>query len=135
MDYGHAIVSVALWAILVQVLNFFSADRKAKAGLVPGATPKADYADPLYRLDRAYHNAAETLAVFVAVVAAAILAGASPFWVNLFAALAFLSRLAMVYVHLKGIGKLVFGPRTIFFVVGWALMIALALMAIAAVFW
>ncbi len=133
-DYGHAIVSVAVWALLVLVLNLISVLPKAKIGMVPGETPKADYADKVYRTERAYINSTESLAVMVAVVAAAILAGAPAFWVNLFAAIALLSRLGMVFVHIKGIGKPAGGPRTGFFVLGWGMQILIALLAIYAAF-
>ncbi len=133
-EYAHAIVSVAVWALLVLILNLISVLPKAGLGLAPGETPKADYADKVYRTERSYVNSVESLAIMVAVVGAAILAGASPFWVNLLASIALLSRIAMVFVHIKGIGKPVQGPRTILFVVGWAMQILIALMAIFAAF-
>ncbi len=108
--YSHAIVAIALWALLVQVLNLMTATAKGKLGMAPGATPAADYADRTYRINRAYLNAVETLAVFGAVTVAAILAGASPFWVNLLASVAFVARLLMVVVHVQGVGKVEWRP-------------------------
>ncbi len=133
-QYGHAIVAVAVWALISLGLNLVSVLPKAGLSLAPGETPRADYADKVYRTERAYINTTESLAVMAAVVTAAILAGASPFWVNLFASLALLSRIAMVVVHMRGIGKPVGGPRTGFFVLGWGLQILIALMAIFAAF-
>ena len=132
--YGHAIVSVALWALLVLLLGPFSALAKSKVGLVPGAAPAADYADPVYRLYRAQQNSAENLAVFAAVTFAAMLAGASPLWVNWLASVAFVARLVMVFVHVRGIGKPRNGARTVVFVFGWALHVVLAVLAILAAF-
>lgn len=132
--YGHAIVSIALWALVVLLLSPISALAKSKAGLVPGAAPQADYTDPVYRLYRSQQNSAENLAVFAAVTFAAMLAGASPFWVNWLASVAFVARLVMVFVHIQGIGKPRNGARTVLFVFGWALHAVLAVLAIFAAF-
>jgi len=63
---------------------------------------------------------------------AAILAGASPFWVNLLATVFLLSRLVVAFIHIRGIGAENMGPRTMIFVVGWAACLILGLMAIVA---
>ena len=101
--------------------------------MAPGATPSEDYSDPAYRLHRAYQNGAETLPVFATVTIAAILAGASPFWVNLLASLALVTRVAMLVVHLRGIGKPHSGIRSVFYVAGWACMLVTGILAIAGV--
>ncbi|MEM9428487.1 MAG: MAPEG family protein [Pseudomonadota bacterium] len=131
-DYAHAIVSVAAFALMVLVLAGLSGYRKGVAKLPAGGSPKEDYADPLYRTHRAYLNASEALAVFAAVVAAAVLAGASPFLVNLIATIVVLVRIATAVVHIRGIGAENGGPRSILFGVAWIGMIALAVLAILA---
>ena len=131
--YGHAIVSLVLFAGIVMALSPFAALKKQGAGLAPGATPGEDYADPAYRLHRAYLNGAETLPVFATVTLAAILTGVSPFWVNLLASLVLVTRLAMLVVHLRGIGKPHNGPRSFLYVAGWACMLVIGIMAIAGV--
>ena len=133
-EYGHALASIAIWAIVVMILGPFSAAKKPGAGLVPGETPQADYANPLFRFERAHINTAETLAVFVAVVVAAMLAGVSSFWVNWLASLSLLCRLVMIFIHIKGIGRPAQGPRTALFVLSWAMHVALAVMTLVAVF-
>lgn len=133
-QYGHAIASVALFALIALILNLFVGLMRAKAGLAPGEMPRADYSDRTYRIARSYQNTVEMVGVFAAVTAAAVLAGAPPFWVNLFASIALLARIAMIYVHIQGIGKPEGGPRTMLFVVGWLMMILLALMAFVAAF-
>ena len=132
-EYGHAIVSLVLFSGTVLALSPFSALKKQGAGLAPGGTPAEDYADPAYRLHRAYQNGAENLGVFATVTVAAILAGASPFWINLLASLVLVARIAMLFVHLRGIGKPHNGPRSVFYVAGWACMLLIGLFAISGV--
>ncbi|GGH21525.1 Uncharacterized conserved protein, MAPEG superfamily [Cribrihabitans marinus] len=133
-EYSHALSALVLFAVVVLVMSPFSALAKQGAGLAPGATPKEDYANKAYRLNRAYLNGCETLPAFLTVVLAAILAGASPFWVNLLASLALLARLVMLFVHLQGVGKPQSGVRTFAYVGGWACMLLLAVLALVAIF-
>ncbi|SPH17333.1 hypothetical protein DEA8626_00851 [Defluviimonas aquaemixtae] len=134
-EYSRAIVSLALFALITLGLSPMAGVARNRAGVAAGALPKEDYANRDFRICRAYQNAAESLGAFAAVIAAAILAGAAPFWVNLFASLAVLSRLIMVFVHIQGygVGKEP-GPRTMLYVFGWLMMLLLALMAIGAAF-
>ena len=131
--YGHAIVAMAATAIFGLLLSPLSALRKSSIGLAPGCQPEADYTSSVYRWHRTYGNLAETMGYFVACTAAAILAGASPFWVNLFASIFFVSRLVLAFVHIKGLGKPDMGLRSYTYVVGWLMCVLLALMAIFAV--
>ena len=131
--YGHAILSMAGFALIALVLNPIAAAAKSKEGVTAGGSPNPDYGSRTYRLWRAHMNATEMMGVFAAVTLSAILAGASPFWVNLFASLFFVSRLVHACVHIRGIGAETGGPRTVVFVFGWAMCILLALMAVAAV--
>ena len=85
-------------------------------------------------MHRAYQNGAETLPVFVAVTVVAMMAGASPFWVNLLASLVLVSRLLMLFLHLRGIGTPHGGVRSFSYVFGWACMAILAVFGVAAVF-
>lgn len=133
-EYGHAIVSLAVFAMLGLILSPISAARKADAGVAPGALPAPDYSDPTYRLSRAYMNAMELCGFFTAVTVAAILAGASPFWVNLLASVFLLSRFVMAFVHIRGIGKANLGPRSMIFGLGWVCCLALGVLAIVAAF-
>lgn len=110
--YGHAILSVALMAISAQVLNALTGIRKNAKGMTPGQWMPSDFRDPSYRLERTYMNSVETLPFTAALIFAAILAGGSPFWVNLLATFLLLSRLVQNYVYLKGLGKPYNGLRT-----------------------
>ncbi|WP_171178287.1 MAPEG family protein [Ruegeria sp. HKCCD8929] len=132
--YSHAIASLVIFTLIVLAMSPFSALAKQGKGLAPGATPEQDYADKAYRLNRAYLNGTETLPAFLTVTVAAILAGASPFWVNLLASLALLARILMLIIHLRGTGNPHGGVRSIFYVAGWACMAVLGLMALVAAF-
>ncbi|NOD34797.1 MULTISPECIES: MAPEG family protein [unclassified Ruegeria] len=133
-EYSHAIASVVFFTLVVLFLAPFSALAKQGKGLAPGATPEQDYGDQAYRLNRAYLNGTETLPAFLTVVVAAILLGVSPFWVNLLASVALVARLLMLVVHLRGIGKPNSGLRSVLYVLGWACMFVIGLMALVAAF-
>ncbi len=133
--YAHAIASVAIFAIITLALSPAAGVARNRAGVAAGAMPPADYSNRDFRICRAYQNATENIGILAAVVLAAVLAGASPFWVNLFASLSVVFRLAMVYVHITGMGATKDpGPRTIFFVLGWLMMLLIAIMALVAAF-
>ncbi len=133
-EYSHAIASLVIFTLIVLFLSPFSALAKAGKGLAPGATPDQDYSDKAYRLNRAYLNGTETLPAFLTVTVAAILLGASPFWVNLLASIALLARILMLVIHLRGMGKPHSGIRSVAYVAGWACMFILGLIALVAAF-
>ena len=132
--YSHAILSIALWIVVVQLLSAWTGGAKAGAGITPGGVPQPeDYGNKTYRIHRAYENSVANLGVLTSAVVIAMVAGAAPFWVNLLASVAVVARLAMVVVHIQGIGKPTQGLRTFIFVFHWALILALAVMAAVAV--
>jgi len=132
--YGHALVSVALYAVVANVLNAATGINKGKLNLTPGDLPKADYASMAWRLDRTYMNTVEMLAFYAAVVFAAILAGADASWVNWLASIGFLTRLGVCAVYLPGVGRGYGGLRTLFNVIGSLCNIGLAILTLIAVF-
>ncbi len=129
--YGHAIASLAFWAILVSVLGMLSTMGRTAEGRCDCGKPKRNYDDPVYRRERAFMNAIEAAGPFVAATVAAILIGAAPFWVNLFASVFLVARIAMAAVH---IGTTNQPLRSLCFVVGLVCMLALAVLAIVAAF-
>ena len=128
--YGHAIVSIAIFAMIGLLLGPLSAARKTSEGVESGADPAPDYSNATYRLHRAYLNAMEHAGLFVSVTVAAILAGASPFWVNVLASLFLVSRIVHLVVHLRGVGAPNMGPRTFIYTAGWACCLILGFMAV-----
>ncbi len=132
-QYWVTLLSIIAYAVVAMALSPMAGSAKSVAGVAPGAVPEQDYSLYVYRIHRAHANATETLPIFLAVTIVAMLAGASAFWVNLFAALAVLARFVMVFVHVKGIGRADMGPRTMAFVAGWACWVALVILALCAV--
>jgi len=132
-EYGHAIASLGLFTLVVMIMSPISSLKKTGIDLPAGGTPENAYDDPVYRWNRAYLNACETIGAFAACTVAAILAGADPFWVNLFASVFLIARVLHAFVHIRGIGAMNMGPRTILYVLGWACCIGLSVLAIFAV--
>ncbi len=131
-EYSHAIAALVIFTLIVLLLAPFSALSKAGKGLAPGGTPEQDYSDRAYRLNRAYLNGTETLPAFLTVTMAAILLGVGPAWVNWLASVALVARVAMLVVHLRGIGRAHSGLRSVLYVIGWACMAVMGLLALAA---
>ena len=131
--YGHALAAIAGVGLLQIVLSPLSALAKWREGLVPGSAPEPDYASRTYRAHRAYGNLTESMGLFVGLCVAAMLAGAAPFWVNVFASVYLLARVVMAVVHVQGWGKSDIGPRSYAYVTGNVMCVALALMTIAKV--
>lgn len=125
-SYGPAIASVALWALVLMVLSGLSLKGRSADALCDCGLPKRDYADPVYRQHRAFQNALETSAPFLAATLAAILAGAGPFWVNLLAGVFLLSRIAMAVVHIGTVNQ---SLRSACYGIGWLCIVVTALMA------
>lgn len=133
-EYGHALLAIVGLTLVQLVLSPLSAIRKTKAGLAPGAQPPADYSDACYRWHRAYGNLVESMPAFIGLTLAAILAGGTPFWVNLFASGFLLLRLVLAVVHINGIGKADMGLRSFTYVAGWFMCLGLAYHVVKAVF-
>lgn len=125
--YSHALASLAGFSLLMFILAGASTmGRSAENRCACGAV-KRDYADPAYRRGRALANAVESVGPFIGALLAAILVGASPFWVNLFASVFFLSRIAMAIVH---IGTEIQWLRSTFWGIATLSMIALGVMGV-----
>lgn len=133
-NYGHAILSIVLYAALAQVLNAMTGIRKANNKMKPGQHYEADYDSPAYRLDRAYMNGLEVLGIFAAVTFAAILAGANTFWVNLFASMVLVIRLVYTFAYFRKLGAPYGGLRTILSVLSALAILAIAVLTAIAVF-
>ena len=129
--YSHAIASLGIWALMVVVLSALSTIGRTDNDRCSCGKPKRDYSSKVYRKERAFANAVEVSGPFIAATLAAILAGASPLWVNLFASIFIISRIAMAVVH---IGTENQAMRSLAFVIGWACMICISIMAIGAAF-
>lgn len=125
--YSHAIASLALWPILQIVLSMLSNVGLSSENRTESGHPKREYSDPAYRRSRAFANAIEISGPFVAATVAAILAGASPFWVNLLASVFLVSRLVTAFVHIR---TEIQPLRSATWLVGLICVLGLALMAV-----
>lgn len=129
--YSHAITSLALWALLVSVLGAVSTRGRTPENRSECGKPKRNYDDPWYRSERAFMNAVETSGPFIASTVAAILIGASPFWVNLFASVFIIARIVMGYVHIRTTNQ---AARSICFSVGLVCILGLVVLTIVGAF-
>lgn len=77
----------------------------------------------------------ETMVFYTALVLTAVMAGASPTWVNILAVLRFLLRAVVNFLYLRGIGGQYGGLRTGLSVGASAVNICLALLTFAAAVW
>lgn len=129
--YSHAIAALALWAILVCVLAALSTMGRTSENRCDCGKPKRDYGDVVYRRERAFMNAVEGAGPYVALTLAAILSGAAPFWVNLFASVYLVARVGMAIVHIGTENQPV---RSLFFMIGLFSLLAQAVVVLSAVF-
>jgi len=129
--YSHALASLALWGVMASVLGALSTRGRSAENRCDCGKPKRNYDDTVYRSERAFMNAVETSGPFISVAVAAVLLGASPFWVNLFASVFIVARLAMAFVHIRTTNQ---PMRSAFFLVGLICLLALAILALAAAF-
>ena len=125
--YGHALVSLALWPILLMVLNFTAVPGKTPENTLESGHPKRDYSSSVYRRSRAQANAMEISGPFIAATVAAILAGAAPFWVNMLASAFVVSRIATALVHIRTENQ---SLRSATWMVGFLSVIGLVILAV-----
>ena len=129
--YSHALASLALWGVMVSVLGALSTRGRSAENRCDCGKPKRNYDDPVYRSERAFMNAVETSGPFISVAVAAILLGASPFWVNLFASVFIVARAVMAFVHIRTTNQ---AARSLCFGIGLFCILALVIMTVVAAF-
>jgi uncharacterized MAPEG superfamily protein len=125
--YSHALASLACFAILISVLGGLSAGGGSPENRCECGQPKRDYDNVVYRRNRAFMNAVESAGPFIAALMAAILTGGSPLWVNIFASVFLLARVATAVVHIGTINE---GLRSATWFVGLLCVFGLAIMGI-----
>ena len=131
--YQPAVISLIALTLIVLVQSFLGAFLGfVKGGKVPGAPLEGGHDDVGFRALRCYQNGVENLPAFAAALIAAILVGASAATVNLLAILHLALRVVYSGVYYAGIGKPAGGPRSLLYVVGWGVNIALAIVALLA---
>ena len=133
-DYGHAIVALLLFNIIVLFQSALVGAGKASAGLTPGSNPEPDYSNSLFRLNRSHQNGVETLAAAAIAIFTCIALGVSSLWVNVLASAFLVLRVAYIAIYARNFGKQTQGARTFAYVGGWACLIVLCVMSIYTVF-
>ena len=98
--YSHALASLGGYAILMTVLGAMSTAGRSPDNRCECGQPKRNYDDVVYRRGRAFMNSVETVGPFVAALLAAMLTGGSPLWVNIFASIFVLARVATAVAHI-----------------------------------
>ena len=121
-------------AVLIQALLAGVIGLNKSGGELPGVPLQGNHASLNFRVLRTYANSTENLPAFAVTLMLAILAGASPKWVNLLAALHVTFRFAFWGIYYSGVGKVAGGPRTISYVLAWFTNLALAVVAVSALF-
>lgn len=128
--YSHAVAALGAWAVWMIAVMIVSTVKQAR-DKTPSGHPVRDYDDQGYRASRAHMNAVEAAGPFIAATAAAILAGAPPFWVNLFASLFLLARIVTFAVHVGTTNQM---ARSLTWTVGHVCILLLAIMAVIGAF-
>ncbi len=129
--YGHALASLAGFALLMMVLGAMSTRGLSPENRTPSGHVIRNYSDPAYRRSRAFLNAIEIAGPFIAATLAAILTGSSPFWVNLLATVFLVARIAMAIVH---IATEIQPLRSLFWAIGTICVFVLAIMGFLGAF-
>lgn len=132
--YEPAIGSLVALSLIVLLQSFLGAYFAfVKEPGLPGVPLQGDHSKLGFRAVRTYQNSVENLPAFAVAVIVGALVGASVFWVNLLAILHVVMRVAFWAVYYSGIGKPAGGPRSIVYVIGWAINIVLGVIVLFAV--
>ncbi len=133
-DYRGALAAISVLVMIGLVQTVLSAYSKiVKDGQPAGAQAAGDHNDKVFRVWRAHMNSVEVMPFILGAIVLCILAGASPLWVNVLAWVYVAARIVFWVAYVGRIGKDAGGIRTIAFVTGWAVNLALAIMGLIAV--
>ena len=133
--YQPAIAASIILCLLVLIQGLLGAFFGILLGREePGGKLKGDYNEFGFRTLRAHINSAENLPVFAFSLLLAIIAGASPGWVNWLAGLYVAVRALHWLIYYAGIGPNNNGPRTMVFGLGQTFNFVLAGTALFALY-
>ena len=131
--YALGIISLLVFVLIVLLQSALVGAGKAKAGLVPGSEPEADYDNALYRLNRSHQNGVEIMPAAAVALFVGILVGVSSWWINLLMGVFLATRILYIVIYAQNVCKPTQGVRTAAYVTGWATLVVICLMAIWAV--
>lgn len=129
--YAHALAALALFAVWGTVLIGLSTRGRTPEARAACGKPIRDYSNGWYRAERALANSVENSGPIIGAIVAAILVGASPFWVNLLASVIVVFRIATGVVHVFTTNQ---AMRSATFAVTFLATLALGLMALVGAF-
>ena len=128
--YAPGLIALLIFVLIVLLQAALVGAGKAKAGLVPGSEPEADYDNALYRANRSFQNGVEIMPAAALAALVAVMVGVSSWWFNLLLGLFLLLRIVYVVIYAQNVGKPTQGVRTFAYVAGWACIVALCVMDI-----
>ena len=129
--YSHALASLGGFALLIAFLGMVSGRGRTADNRCDCGQPKRNYDDVVYRSNRAFMNAIESAGPFISALMAAMLTGGAPLWVNIFAAVFLVARIATAFVHIRTTNQ---GLRSATWVVGLVCILSLAVIGIVGAF-
>ena len=133
--YQISFLALAGNSLITLIQNFAAAPLAfVSEEQVPGMPLQFDHSKLSFRAVRTYANSAESFPAFGWALLMAILAGGTPFFVNLLTGGYFVSRLAFWAIYYAGVGKPAGGVRTMAYVAGLLCNIGLAAVAIWSLF-
>ena len=128
--YAPGLIALLIFVLIVLLQAALVGAGKAKAGLVPGSEPEADYDNALYRANRSFQNGVEIMPAAALAALVGVMVGVSSWWFNLLLGLFLLLRIVYVVIYAQNVGKPTQGVRTLAYVAGWACIVALCVMDI-----
>ncbi len=132
--YGPAIASLIVLGLIVLAQAFLGAIfGLVVGGGTPGAAPPGDYGHFGSRALRTHANSVENLSAFALLVIMAMFVSAEPRLINLLAMAHVAARILYWIVYYAGLGAVGGGPRTLIYVIGWGINVAIGVIALMAV--
>jgi uncharacterized MAPEG superfamily protein len=117
--YQFSFLVLAILALIALIQSFMNAPLAFGSGQqTPGMPLQHDHNDLSFRALRTYANTVENLPAIGFALLMAIVAGASPWIINLLAGIHLGFRLLFWAVYYSGVGKVTGGPRTMAYVGG-----------------
>ncbi|MEP5759621.1 MAG: MAPEG family protein [Litoreibacter sp.] len=131
--YQFSFLVLAILALIALVQSFLNAPLAFGGNSqTPGMPLQYDHTHVSFRVVRTYANTVENLPALGFALLMAIVAGASPWAINLLAGIHLVFRVLFWGIYYSGIGKVTGGPRTLAYVGGALANIVIAGMAIFA---
>ncbi|WP_165775675.1 MAPEG family protein [Paramylibacter kogurei] len=131
--YSTALLALGVLTLLMVVqATIAGIVKNVISGQPAGVTVRGNIEHRTFRVVRSHENSVENFSALMAASLLAMIAGASPTWVTYLVVAAVVLRLLHWVFYVMRIGPDAGGPRTIAYVLGLLINLALAIMAIIA---